>query len=536
MPNIYEFSPQGGDIVGSDNQIYNAVDLLGGGTPINENVYDHTQFSPRGGVIIGSDNRAYDLVDLLRNAGSGSGGSSDRAEYGVYIDGTTATACTRLGDAAEMSAAVYTVADGNDFDKVAPWVNMYLCNLDNTGKEAARYGEPGFAFDGVLPAYAYKVPVMVHIPAFWYKVVFRGAGREVWISPTARTGYSIHPAFADENGVQNVDCVYIGAKLAGTETVDDKTVLTSTSGEWSLFGVGRQTFRQYARNRGSGWEQADFDTWSALQMLYLVEFGDLNSQAALGEGISSERASEDDVATVAETGANRIIVSNTTAGYRYVGESVFIGTALWSYNAGKRRIITSIETYDESNMAIAFDGDPLDIAVGDCIWCAPRPTGDADTIGQLSGHTDQNTVNNRCQVAYRGVEGFHGNAFTNIDGCNIKDLEWFICHNPAQYADDVFDTESGYFSIGIAPSENGWVKGFMVCDNAPYAFIPGEIGGGSASYTADYYWQSSGNRAPRVGGSANSSTNDGAWYWAANSAAAFGSWYFGGRLRYKMPI
>lgn len=535
MANIYEYSPQGGNIIGSDNQMYNIVDLLGGGAPVNSNLYDITQFQPKSGLIIGSDGRMYDLVELLQNAGSGV--SAARPQYGVYIDGTTATACTRLGSAAEMKADVYTVADGNDFDKVTPWAEMYVCNLNNAGTEVARYGEPGFSFDGICPPYAYKLPVMVHIPAFWYKVVFRGdSGREIWISPVEQSGFAIHPAFGNENGEQNAQCVYIGAKLAATETVDGKTCLTSASGEWPILSIGRQTFRTYARNRGENWEQADFMTWSALQMLYLVEFANTNSQAVLGEGICNKRGNAADTATIAESGANRIIVSNTAASYRYVGEAVYIGATLWSHDATKRRIITAIEAYDDSNTAIIFDGDPLDIAVGACIWCAARPSGDADVIGNLSGRTSQNATNNRCQVAYRGIEGFHGNAFTNIDGCNIKDHEWFICYDPAKYADDVFTPEAGYISIGTAPSSDGYVKSFMACDNAPFAMIPGEIGGGSASYIPDYYWQNTGSRAPRVGGYASNGAFGGAWSWHAHSAASTGTWGFGGRLRYRRPI
>lgn len=535
MPNFNELAPRSGNIIGADNQAHNIVDLLGGGTPVNDREYDITQYSPRGGGVIGSDNRLYDLVELLKGAGSGGGGKA-RPEYGVYWDGSTSTVCARLGDAEGMTANVYTVADGNDFDKVTPWADMYLCNLDNVGNEVARYGEPNFSFAGACVPYSYKVPVMVHIPAFYYKVVFRQPGREWWVSPVAQTGYRIHPAFADENGKQNAECVYIGAKLGSTEVIGSATVLTSASGEWPVAGIGRQTFRQYARARGANWEQADFMTWSALQLLYLVEFANTNSQGVLGDGISSKRYNEADRATVAEASANRVIVSNATASYRYVGEAVYIGTTLGSHNAAKRRIITSIDDYDADNKALNFAGDPLTVAVGDPVWCAARPSGDADMIGQLSGRTNQDTVNNRCQVAYRGVEGFHGNAFTNIDGCNINNHEWFVCYDPAKYADDVFTVEAGYHSIGTGPATDGYLKNFAFCETAPYAMIPGDSTGTSTTYVPDYYWQNTGPRAPRVGGYAHNGAYGGAWFWSAYSAASTGSWTLCGRLRYRKPI
>lgn len=532
--NIDEYSPSGGDIVGADNQLHNVVDLLGGGTPVNATVYDHTMFAPKGGIIIGSDNRAYDLVELLQNAGSGS--HNQRAQYGAYWDGGSSTVLTRLGDAAEMNAADYTVPNGNDFDKVTPWADMYLCNLDNMGNEVARYGEPGFSFEGDCVPYAYKVPVMVHIPAFYYKVVYRNPGREWWIAPAPSTGFTLHPAFTDDHGEQTCNGVYIGAKLAGTETIDGKDCLTSASGEWSTFGIGRQTFRTRARNRGANWAQADFTTWSALQMLFLVEFANTNSQAVLGDGISSKRYNKDDTATVAEEQANRVIVGNAAAAARYVGEAVYIGAALGSHVADKRRIITAITDYDADHKALEFDGDPMDIAVGAIVWCAARPTGDVDGIGNMSGHAPQDSTLNRCQVVYRGLEGFHGNAFTNIDGCNIRDREWFVCYDQDKYADDVFTAEAGYYSIGTTPDTDGYIKNFVFSETAPYSMIPGEVGGASSSYVPDYLWQATGNRAPRVGGYAHNGAYDGAWFWNAYYAASYGYWIYGGRLLYRKPL
>lgn len=68
MDNNNGFEPQGGNIVGADNQVYNIVDLLGGGIPVNEKIYDITMFKPLSSLIIGSDNRLYDLVKLIKQA------------------------------------------------------------------------------------------------------------------------------------------------------------------------------------------------------------------------------------------------------------------------------------------------------------------------------------------------------------------------------------------------------------------------------------------------------------------------------------
>ena len=108
--------------------------------------------------------------------------------------------------------------------------------------------------------------------------------------------------------------------------------------------------------------------------------------------------------------------------------------------------------------------------------------------------------------------------------------------NPEQYADEVFDAESGYHSIGTCPNAEGYIKSFLASENAPFAMIPGSVGGGSSSYIPDYYWKNPGSRAPRVGGGAYDGASGGAWFWAAHNAASHGYWAYCGRLRYRRPI
>lgn len=58
-------TPQGGNYIGADGRVYNIVDLLGGGVPVSDAVYDVHQYAPKGGLVLGSDGRVYDLTQLL---------------------------------------------------------------------------------------------------------------------------------------------------------------------------------------------------------------------------------------------------------------------------------------------------------------------------------------------------------------------------------------------------------------------------------------------------------------------------------------
>ncbi len=60
--------------------------------------------------------------------------------------------------------------------------------------------------------------------------------------------------------------------------------LASVANRYPLVGVTRPESRLLGRNPGTGWHQFDFALWSAIQMLYLSEYGNFNSQNRLGAG------------------------------------------------------------------------------------------------------------------------------------------------------------------------------------------------------------------------------------------------------------
>jgi len=72
-----------------------------------------------------------------------------------------------------------------------------------------------------------------------------------------------------------------------TATTGDK--LCSVAGMKPISGLTQATHivncRQIANNRGIGWEQQHFNASSAIQMLLIVEYGSLNSQGVIGQGV-----------------------------------------------------------------------------------------------------------------------------------------------------------------------------------------------------------------------------------------------------------
>lgn len=170
-------------------------------------------------------------------------------------------------------------------------VNYYLDPTDSTKKADGSAADLTGA-DG---------NVMVEVPKFWFKHELNGSKNTWRIRTTAYPGYTVHPAFI-KAGVE-VSHRYIGAYDAcyldatdGTYksglNLDDMTgnldlandKLASVSGVYPLVGVTRAECRSLAANNGTGWHQLDFALWSAIQMLYLAEYADFDTQSNLGDG------------------------------------------------------------------------------------------------------------------------------------------------------------------------------------------------------------------------------------------------------------
>lgn len=123
--------------------------------------------------------------------------------------------------------------------------------------------------------------VMVEIPKFWYKYENVGGVHKWSISDAAQTGYEVHPAFI-RGGVEKsfrYYCAYQGYTLS--------TKLISGSGRVPTSSKTRATFRTEAAANGTGWSQIDWNLLIAVQLLYLVEYANFNTQAMLGQGITS---------------------------------------------------------------------------------------------------------------------------------------------------------------------------------------------------------------------------------------------------------
>lgn len=130
---------------------------------------------------------------------------------------------------------------------------------------------------------------MIKIPKFWFKAgtVPSGvyAGKAYWmISPVAKTGFSVHPAFIGASGAE-LNQIWIGKFKAG---YDGTSKMTSVPGVAPMVSIDFPTARAraYARNTGgvTGFRLWSIYDLSAIQMLASIELGGLDMQALIGQG------------------------------------------------------------------------------------------------------------------------------------------------------------------------------------------------------------------------------------------------------------
>jgi hypothetical protein len=132
---------------------------------------------------------------------------------------------------------------------------------------------------------------MVEIPKFYYKSSKVGTVISWWISNQPLTGFTVHPAFVVDAVTK--EKIYMSA-YEGYLATGSK--LASISGVAPAVSADLPTFRGYAHNRGTGWEVNDFNTVCAIQLLYLIEYANFDSQTQIGRGVV-------DVSAAVNTGA-----------------------------------------------------------------------------------------------------------------------------------------------------------------------------------------------------------------------------------------
>ena len=191
--------------------------------------------------------------------------------YGVKrLRSSTATTWERTDEGIGLTANA--THDGtevqNDFDNLSPWKDIISFNYDSAQQLAtAYYGDDDFTFS---PS-DIKVNVFTKIPRFWYKrYIDEDDYEHIQIADYAAEGFLESKEFAIAR------YSYEGS-TSNPRSCSGLTPLTSASG---------QSFQSGAKSLGDNMCLFDWRALGTIQILYLVEYANNNSQEMLGKGIT----------------------------------------------------------------------------------------------------------------------------------------------------------------------------------------------------------------------------------------------------------
>ena len=434
-----------------------------------------------------------------------------RTIYGVAWDKSENPTLTRTDAAVGMEAAVGVDGQSvhNDFDNAGIFRDIY----------------------SVEDAYG---NAFIRIPKFYIRKTDTLDAKTWQISRYKHPGFYLPWCFWDFRHGEELPYFDYGAHKASL-SVDNK--LESKPGTYPLVNKTIVQFRDYARANNvadlQGYQQLDIHAIDVLRTLMFIEFATLNIQSVM-QGFSSGAYSSSYTATVAENAATRVIVASATADAFRVGQSISIGTSLGNTSVFYGRTITAIEDYNASNKAIVFDGEPVDIAIGNVVWCSGWKSGFSSQIAASSGSIGSN-ADGKYPCMYRGIESPFADVYQWVDGVNINDNQAWVCRDAARYVSNVF--ANPYETLAyVNLAENGYPTEMGYDSAHPYAEFPTAIqtaGISTTKYYSDYYYQAAGQRVARFGGYWSHGSDCGLSFWYLYSSAASTNALIGGRLLKK---
>lgn len=185
--------------------------------------------------------------------------------YGVQWDGTSATTWSRTDDSADFTDPVPYMSGassyGSPFDNLQPWAGMVRVTDATAGE-------------------------LVAIPKFWYKWTRSGTTMKLQIADKAVDGFSVSPAHMDRgDGSGERDIVYVGRYHCNSS-------YKSVTGASPKANITRATARSSISALGSAYWQFDYAMLWTIQMLYLVEYGNWDSQTTIGYGCGNNSAAQ----------------------------------------------------------------------------------------------------------------------------------------------------------------------------------------------------------------------------------------------------
>lgn len=433
-----------------------------------------------------------------------------------------------------------------DFDGHPVWGNIKRCILSVAGTPT--YGSNARG-DG-LDLTGASGRIMVDIPKFYVKSEHPSADvYRRWISSVLYPGFELHPAFVQRGGTIR-DHVYVGAYEAygyddaGTFKLCSRTGVQPVTGAVSYtdlpnsgrFNIGDA--RTYAGNIGSRWGIMNIWTLSALQMLYIIEYANLNSQSTsvgIGRGIvdldsgAAFLGAESGMGTTdTDIGTNGTGVGAQEQLNFDAGTAAFVATETVTGAGGASGTVVSI--------TVRAGGWATNDASGYMILSSVSGTfvNNEALTGSVTGAATADGIN--CTtIVYRGIENLWGNTLQFIDGYNALNAEYRLINRDGSgtFADAL--AAGDYEASAATPTTtDGYVTDIEHETLLKYLLIAKTLAGSSSTYLCDYLYAHDTDETNILlyGGSWAPAVGAGVACLYSHNVASRSSRDFGGRLEF----
>lgn len=194
--------------------------------------------------------------------------------------------------------------------------------------------------------------VMIEFPRMGLDI--STSGKIITIKLTDAPNDSNFQYLAHKRGNVQKDYFYLGAYSA----TGLGSKLGSNSGVYPRINTSIPKFISLAHNRGSGYEIMAFYQWTYVQALYVMKYGNLNSQAALGKGFTSGSSTQ----TTGATNKQGMCYGNPNSGTDRM--KLFGLEDLWGnvsqlisglYSDSNRNLLTTTDNFGVNTSASAWE-------------------------------------------------------------------------------------------------------------------------------------------------------------------------------------
>jgi len=529
-------------------------------TTITVSVSDGTEqtfdISAKNGVSISSvtsgsaqQENGYTVTPITVQKSDGSSDSFDVYAFNPIVNQYHYTArwdkslaqLTRMGSAAGITTNTenfgyfgsVNASYENPFDNIYPWSGIRLCNIDLdkyqylssdqslTDCVVAWEGDDSFSYTHTNGVWRYR-------PEFWGKSWDDGTYRYFDVTDKPVGGYVHYP--------ESIGGRWHGRAVSKTINGEPTTCLLPLTGIPAV-RTPLSTLHTYAKNYGATLDSIysiDADT-----LLFVVEYATMNSQSAIGNGVSNlYRQSSDQIAEAATNSTVVKVLASAGTNSCIPGAIFDIGTSDGGNQVGSYYVVSAQAGSDPTYLDVTLNASVT--VTTDNYWSVHGLTNQADaSIGSKSGYIG---TNGKCNAYYRGMV-LYGNMWLYTLGAykNGTDQHIWIAASDEQADEyDALDTSAHLDTGLVLPTTGGFIQTLGMLSYSGSLSIPPfctAIGGTSTNPVGDYFSNSQNayNTILFRGGRASEGLNVGVLYNIWNYNEASSGWFCSVHPRLKPP-